>query len=146
MQIGDLSRASGVNIETIRYYERIGLLPVPARQSNGRRSYGAADAARLGFVRHARDLGFDLVAVRALLALQEQPSASCDEASRIAKDKLNAVEGRIARLVNLRGELSRMISECKQGRVSECRVIEALATIEEDRPHRLNDAGGPSAT
>lgn len=127
MQIGDLSRASGVNIETIRYYERIGLLPAPARQSNGRRSYGAADAARLGFVRHARDLGFDLSAIRVLLALQEQPAASCEDASRIAKGQLEAVEGRIARLLNLREELSRMVMECNQGRVSDCRIIEAIS-------------------
>lgn len=70
MQIGELSARSGVNIETIRYYERIGVLPQPARQSNGRRSYGEIDAQRLGFIRHARDLGFDLSAVRTLLALQ----------------------------------------------------------------------------
>lgn len=128
MQIGDLSRASGVNIETIRYYERIGLLPAPARQPNGRRSYGEADARRLGFVRHARDLGFDLAAVRVLLALQEQPEASCEDASRIAQGQLEAVEDRIARLQNLRAELSRMVSECRRGRVSECRVIDALMT------------------
>src|SRR5690606_8702653 len=126
MQIGDLSRQAGVNIETIRYYERIGVLPKPARQSNGRRSYAPADAQRLGFIRHARDLGFDLAAVRVLLALQEQPEASCDDASRIAQGQLEVVEDRIARLLNLRDELSRMVSECGQGRVSECRVIEAI--------------------
>lgn len=127
MQIGELSRASGVNIETIRYYERIGLLPLPVRRPNGRRSYGQEDVQRLGFVRHARELGFDLAAVRALLALQEQPEASCEEASRIAQEQLEAVESRIARLLSLRDELSRMVSECQQGRVSECRVIDALA-------------------
>jgi DNA-binding transcriptional MerR regulator len=127
MQIGDLSRQAGVNVETIRYYERIGVLPKPARQSNGRRSYALADAQRLGFIRHARDLGFDLAAVRVLLALQEQPEASCEDASRIAQGQLEAVEDRIARLLNLRDELTRMVSECRQGRVSECRVIEALS-------------------
>lgn len=127
MQIGDLSRQAGVNVETIRYYERIGVLPKPARQSNGRRNYALADAQRLGFIRHARDLGFDLAAVRVLLALQEQPEASCEDASRIAQGQLEAVEDRIARLLNLRDELTRMVSECRQGRVSECRVIEALS-------------------
>lgn len=126
MQIGDLSRASGVNIETIRYYERIGLLPAPARQANGRRVYGEAAARRLGFVRHARQLGFELSAVRVLLTLQEQPEASCEDASRIAQGQLDAVEERIARLCKLREELSRMVSQCRQGTVSECRVIEAL--------------------
>ena len=127
MQIGDLSRLAGVNIETIRYYERIGVLPVPARQENGRRSYTEVDARRLGFVRHARELGFDLAAVRALLALQEQPQASCEDASRIAQAQLAEVESRIARLLNLRKELSRMVKECGRGVVAECRVIEALA-------------------
>jgi DNA-binding transcriptional MerR regulator len=134
MQIGDLSARSGVNIETIRYYERIELLPAPARQPNGRRSYGEADARRLGFVRHARDLGFDLAAVRVLLALQEQPGASCEDASRIAQGQLEAVESRITRLLSLRDELARMVSECSRGRVSECRVIEALASPAEGRP------------
>ncbi len=127
MQIGDLSRHAGVNIETIRYYERIGVLPVPARQENGRRSYTEVDARRLGFVRHARELGFDLAAVRALLALQEQPQASCEDASRIAQAQLAEVESRIARLLNLRKELSRMVKECGRGVVAERRVIEALA-------------------
>lgn len=128
MQIGDLSQETGVNIETIRYYERIGVLPKPARQSNGRRSYGEADAQRLGFIRHARDLGFDLASIRILLALQEQPEASCEDASRIAAEQLEAVESRIARLLNLRSELSRMVTECRRGVVAECRVIEALAS------------------
>ena len=78
MQIGDLSRQAGVNIETIRYYERIGVLPKPARQLNGRRTYSPVDAERLGFIRHARELGFDLPSIRILLALQERPEASCE--------------------------------------------------------------------
>lgn len=126
MQIGDLARAAGVNIETIRYYERIGVLPRPDRSENGRRAYVESDAQRLAFVRHARDLGFDLKDVRVLLALQERPEASCEDASRIAAAQLEAVENRIALLLNLRAELTRMVSECRKGIVAECRVIEAL--------------------
>jgi DNA-binding transcriptional MerR regulator len=126
MQIGDLSRVTGVNIETIRYYERIGVLPRPTRQMNGRRTYAEQDTGRLGFIRHARDLGFELADVRTLLALQEQPEASCEDASRIAQTQLEAVEARIAKLQNLRTELTRMVSECQKGVVAECRVIEAL--------------------
>lgn len=126
MQIGDLSRAAGVNIETIRYYERIGVLPRPIRQVNGRRTYAEEDARRLGFIRHARDLGFDLADVRTLLALQEQPEASCEDASRIAQAQLEAVESRMRKLRSLRAELSRMVTECQKGVVAECRVIEAL--------------------
>lgn len=129
MQIGDLSRNAGVNVETIRYYERAGVLPVPARQVNGRRVYGEADVRRLGFIRHARDLGFDLQSVRTLLALQEQPEASCTDASRIAQAQLDEVERRLAQLQSLRAELSRMVVECRKGVVAECRVIEALNTL-----------------
>ena len=127
MQIGDLSRQAGVNIETIRYYERIGVLPIPARMSNGRRTYGEADAQRLCFIRNARELGFDLASVRVLLALQEQPEASCEDASRIAQSQLDAVEDRIARLTNLKTELRRMIAECRLGQVADCRIIDAMA-------------------
>ena len=128
MQIGDLSRETGVNIETIRYYERSGVLPPPARLDNGRRVYDDADVRRLGFIRHARDLGFDLQSVQILLALQEQPQASCADASRIAQAQLDEVEQRIARLQSLQLELSRMVTECRKGVVAECRVIEALST------------------
>ncbi|MGK8639152.1 MerR family transcriptional regulator [Brucella anthropi] len=126
MQIGELARVSGVHLETIRYYEREGVLPRPARLANGRRVYSSADARRLGFIRHARELGFDLTQVRALLALQEEPEASCTEASRMAQTQLDSVESRIARLMVLREELRRMIAECRDGAVAECRVIEAL--------------------
>jgi DNA-binding transcriptional MerR regulator len=126
MQIGDLAQKTGVNLETIRYYERIGVLPRPARLANGRRAYDDADVGRLGFIRHARDLGFDLANVRALLALQEQPEASCEDATRIARAQLDEVESRIERLLKLKAELSRMVSECRTGVVAECRVIDAL--------------------
>ena len=143
MQIGDLSRQTGVNIETIRYYERIGVLPKPARQPNGRRTYSPADAERLGFIRHARELGFDLPSIRILLALQERPEASCEDASRIAQEQLEAVESRIARLLLLQDELARMVSDCRRGRVSECRVIEALAPA---RPTARSDPSGRAGT
>lgn len=128
MQIGDLSQRAGVNIETIRYYERSGVLPMPARLGNGRRVYDETDVQRLGFIRHARELGFDLHSVQTLLALQERPQASCVEASRIAQAQLDEVERRLAQLQSLRSELSRMVAECQKGIVAECRVIEALDT------------------
>lgn len=126
MQIGELARLSGVHLETIRYYEREGIMPRAARQTNGRRVYSDSDVRRLGFIRQARKLGFDLSQVRALLALQEQPEASCAEASGIAEAQLEAVESRIVRLTALREELRRMVSECRKGIVAECRVIEVL--------------------
>ena len=125
--IGALSQRTGVNIETIRYYERIKLIPPPPRTESGRRLYGADDVRRLTFIRHARDLGFDIAAIKTMLALQEVPEASCEQVSRIAADQLEAVESRIRRLLGLRTELTRMIKECDNGKVANCRIIEVLA-------------------
>jgi DNA-binding transcriptional MerR regulator len=129
MSIGTLSKQSGVHIETIRYYERAGVLPKARRAANGRRVYGNEDAGRLAFIRHARELGFELVSVRALLALQEKPELSCKAASELASAQLAAVENRLNRLTVLRDELKRMVRSCKNGRVVDCRVIEALTNM-----------------
>ncbi|QDC40364.1 helix-turn-helix domain-containing protein (plasmid) [Sphingobium fuliginis ATCC 27551] len=124
--IGALSKRTGVNIETIRYYERIKLIPPPPRTDSGRRLYGAEDVRRLTFIRNARDLGFDISAIKTMLALQEEPEASCQEVSQIATDQLEAVESRIRRLLGLRTELIRMVQECANGKVATCRIIEVL--------------------
>jgi DNA-binding transcriptional MerR regulator len=124
--IGVLSKRTGVNIETIRYYERIRLIPPPPRTDSGRRLYGATDVRRLTFIRHARDLGFDIASIKTMLALQEVPEAPCEQVSRIATDQLEAVESRIRRLLRLRTELTRMIKECDNGKVATCRIIEVL--------------------
>ena len=125
--IGALSKRTSVNIETIRYYERIRLIPPPPRTDSGRRLYGAEDIRRLTFIRHARDLGFDIAVIKTMLALQEVPEASCEQVSRIAADQLEAVESRIRRLLGLRAELTRMIKECDNGKVATCRIIDVLA-------------------
>jgi DNA-binding transcriptional MerR regulator len=127
ISIGDLSRRVGVKVPTIRYYEQVGLLPAPPRTEGGQRRYGEAEVARLHFVRHARDLGFEVEAIRELLALSSDPDRSCAEIDRIARRHLAAIERRIERLVALQGELRRMIGECDQGTVCDCRVIETLA-------------------
>ncbi len=128
LAIGILSKRTGVGIETIRYYERIGLLPVPHRSGNGRRTYRDEDIRRLTFVRHSRELGFDLASIRSLLALQETPDGSCIEVTSIARAQLNTVEGRLRRLAALRDELARITEECAGGRVAECRILETLET------------------
>jgi DNA-binding transcriptional MerR regulator len=127
MSIGTLSKRSGVHIETIRYYERAAVLPKAERAVNGRRMYGEDDAARLTFIRHARDLGFELNSVRVLLQLQSQPEMSCSAASELASAQLAIVESRVRRLIVLRDELKRIVRACKNGRVADCRVIDALA-------------------
>ncbi|MBN8945109.1 MAG: helix-turn-helix domain-containing protein [Rhizobiales bacterium] len=128
LAIGILSKRTGVNIETIRYYERIGLLPIAQRSENGRRFYRDEDTRRLKFVRHSRELGFDLAAIRSLLALQETPDASCAQVTSIAQAQLTTVEERLRRLSALRDELARITAECAGGRVAECRIIETLET------------------
>ena len=116
---------------TIRYYEQIGLMPETARTEGQQRRYGKQAVARLAFIRHARELGFEVDAIRALLSLQDDPDQPCASADEIAKARLAEVDRRIASLTALRKELHKMIDECACGRVGECRVIETLA----DRSH-----------
>lgn len=126
LAIGDLSRRTGVKVPTIRYYESIGLLEAPARTEGGQRRYGADHLRRLAFVRHARDLGFGIEAIRELLAMAADPQRGCGEAHAIARAHLDGVEDRIARLAALRDELRAMLA-CRNGTVAECRIIEVLA-------------------
>lgn len=126
LSIGDAARETGLKIPTIRYYEQIGLLPAPARSDGNRRCYGKADIGRLGFIRHARELGFEIEAIRTMLELQDQPDFSCERIDALTRAQLNAIETRISRLVALRLELQRMLDCCAGGRVAECRIIEAI--------------------
>lgn len=130
--IGEAARYSGVKVPTIRYYEQIGLLPAPLRTEGNRRLYDAPDLRRLAFIRHARELGFEIDAIRGLLVLQDNPDEPCVSADAIARQRLAEVDRRIASLMALRTELERMVTECACGRVAECRVIETLA----DSTHR----------
>ncbi|MBN8841876.1 MAG: helix-turn-helix domain-containing protein [Sphingomonadales bacterium] len=91
MAIGNLSRKTGVKVPTIRYYEGIGLLPAPPRSEGNRRLYGAKAVDRLRFIRHARELGFEIDAIRTLLQLQENPGQSCAAVDTIAKARLAEV-------------------------------------------------------
>jgi DNA-binding transcriptional MerR regulator len=126
LTIGKLAAATGVKIPTIRYYEQIGLLPGAERSIGNQRLYARAAQDRLAFIRHARDLGFTLEAIRELLGLSDRPDQSCAEVDAIARAQLGAVEGRIARLQALKTELERMLDHCAGGRIADCRVIEVL--------------------
>ena len=117
----------GVKVPTIRYYKSIGLMPSPTRSEGRQRRYEAAQVSRLNFIRHSRELGFEVDAIRELLAMSEQPEQSCAKADRIATRHLGEVERRIVQLKALRKELRRMLEECRHGRISDCRVIETLA-------------------
>lgn len=127
MPIGEMARRSHVKVPTIRYYESIGLLPAPPRSEGNRRLYGARDLRRLSFIRHARDLGFEIDAIRTLLTLQDNPDQPCGEADAIARSKLDEVNERIASLMALKEELEAMVGGCEHRCVGDCRVIEVLA-------------------
>ena len=125
--IGDLARRTGTKIETIRYYERIGLLPVPARTAGNYPLYALKHLERLSFIRRGRDLGFSLDEVRALLGLSDDRTQSCAEVDGIARHHLMEVERKISDLTALRTELKQLIDQCRHGTVAECRILDALA-------------------
>jgi len=127
LSIGDLADATGTKVETIRYYERIGLLPAPARTGGNYRAYTAAHLNRLSFVRRARELGFSIDQVRTLLDLSDQRDRSCEAVDAIARAHLAEVERRIADLTVLRRALEGLIGQCRRGTIAECRIVEALA-------------------
>lgn len=125
--IGDLGRRTHCKVQTIRWYEEVGLLPAPARTEGGHRVYGGQHLARLDFIRHARELGFPLDAVRALLGLSDRPDRPCEEAHALASAQLAVVEDKLRRLEALRVELTRMTDACRGGVSAECRILETLA-------------------
>ncbi len=127
LSIGDLSRLTGVKPTTIRWYEAEGWLPPATRTGGGHRSYSDLHARRLGFLRHARELGFSMEDVRSLLDLGDRPGADCGAVHAIATAHIAEVDGRIRRLTALRAELERMVDHCAGGHVGECRIIETLA-------------------
>ena len=127
LPIGELSHGAGVKVPTIRFYEKIGLLKVTRRTSDNRRYYSGDDVKRLRFIRHSRELGFEIDDIRALLALYDEPQSSCESVHGIAKRHLGQIEMRIGQLQALRGELQRMVHEGQHGRICDCPVIEVLA-------------------
>lgn len=142
MAIGRVADLTGVKVPTIRYYEEIRLLPTPPRTDSNRRTYGDADVRRLKFIRHARELGFDVEAIRQLMALAGLPEEPCEKADEIARARLVEVEGKLARLMVLRAELQGMIERGSHGLIRECRVIEVLAGHDETADYSLRTSPG----
>lgn len=124
--IGRLSDATGVKIETIRYYEKIGIMPDPPRTAGRQRVYGPAHEARLAFIKRSRDLGFSLEAVRSLLGLTDEPP-SCAEVHSITIAHLADVREKISDLKRLEKTLSSIAARCVGGHTPECPIIDALA-------------------
>lgn len=127
MKIGDIARATGLKIETIRFYEGEGLIPAPGRSAGNYRIYGQAHLSRLSFVKRARDLGFRLDQVRALLRLADDPRGSCAEVDAMTAAHVAEIDGKLADLQALRTELVRRLDGCEGQTIADCRVIEALA-------------------
>jgi DNA-binding transcriptional MerR regulator len=127
LAIGELARRTDTKVETIRFYEKTGLLPEPGRTSGNYRAYGAEHLNRLSFVRRARGLGFSIEQIRVLLALADDKNQPCEEIDVIAVKHLEYIDRKIKDLCALRREIDNMIRQCKCGTVAECRIIEALS-------------------
>jgi MerR family transcriptional regulator, mercuric resistance operon regulatory protein len=124
--IGKLSRVTGVNIETIRYSEKVKVLPAPARAGNGRRTYGPTETRILVFIRRARELGFSLDEIRALLRLGGPGKASCGEVRKIAAHHLTDIRTKISDLRKLERLLSKTVAQCTGTSAPECPVLDIL--------------------
>ncbi|GEN27351.1 MerR family transcriptional regulator [Halovibrio variabilis] len=137
MGIGELASRTGCKPETVRYYEQIGLLPATQRSEGNQRRYDEASVKRLLFIRHGRDFGFSVEAVRELLEMADHPAMPCHQADKLAKRHLAEVESRLQRLAALRDELQRMINQCAGDNIGHCHVIDVLSD------HRLCEHSGP---
>lgn len=126
LAIGELSRLTGVNIETIRYYEKVNLLPAPLRTEGGHRLYGPRETRTLAFIRRARELGFALDEIRALLDLGGPGKASCSEVKQIAAHHLDDIRAKIADLRKLERLLASTIAKCSGRKAPDCPVIDIL--------------------
>ena len=126
LTIGDLSARTGVNIETIRYYEKIGLLPAPARSVGNRRLYEADHHKRLSFIRRARDLGFPIEQIRTLLDLARSEGLACGEALAVTEHHLTGIRSRLRDLRRLERVLMQLAASCRAGARDHCPVLEAL--------------------
>ncbi|KQO59641.1 MULTISPECIES: MerR family transcriptional regulator [unclassified Methylobacterium] len=127
MTIGDLAAATNTRVETIRWYEKVKLLPAPERSAGNYRLYGPEHLRRLSFIRRGRDLGFTVDQIRELLAMADDRDRSCAEVDTIARAHLAQVERKLADLTRLAHELRDVIGQCGCGSVADCRIIEALS-------------------
>lgn len=126
MRIGEVAAASGCHLETVRYYERIGLIRPPSRTSSGYRDYRDEDVARLRFVTRGRDLGFSIEEIRSLLRLSEDAALSCADVDELARQHLADVRARICDLQRMARELERTITQCHGGNRGDCVILDAL--------------------
>lgn len=125
--IGKMAKAGHCKVQTIRYYEQVGLLFAPKRNAGNQRIYDQTQMDRLKFIRHSRELGFSLEHIREILELSDQKQASCQKVDEIARHHLSQVESKIKRLQGMKKELQRMINQCSGDQIADCRIIEVLS-------------------
>lgn len=138
LTIGTLSQRTGCNIETIRYYERIGLMPHPARTDGGHRLYGEDLVRRMGFIRRSRELGFTLDQIRTLLGLVDGRRYTCAQVKHITVEHLDEVRRKVADLRKIERVLTDMAAQCNGGTVPLCPVIDALFDQARSRGHSMS--------
>lgn len=126
LTIGGVARRTGMNIETIRFYEKKRLLSPPPRSAGGHRLYSPQAVRRLGFIKRSRELGFTLAEVTELLAIVDREQVSCEQAKQIADRHVAAVRGKIADLEQIEMTLNELIEQCSSKNVPECPIIDAL--------------------
>ncbi len=139
--IGELSRLTQVSSETIRYYEKIGIMPNPPRNSSGYRIYATPHLERLSFVRRSRELGFSQPEVRKLLTLVDEHKYTCAEVREMTARHLSTVRNKIKDLRKLEKALANMVSECDGGDIPECPIVDILAALPDTDKKGLTDAG-----
>lgn len=143
MTISELAKATGIHIETVRYYERRGLLPTPARRPSGYRVYTESTVARLHFIKNAQGLGFSLVEIKKLLTLRVDADTNCAEVRRQAEAKLVEVEGKLQALQQIQTALTQLVAACERGGAQgECPILEAL----EDPAHEYAERSAPEVS
>ncbi|HSR67593.1 MAG TPA: MerR family DNA-binding protein [Acidobacteriota bacterium] len=132
LTIGELARTAEVGRETVRFYERVGLIEDPPRTRGGYRIYPAKAVARLQFIKRAKELGFSLKEIRSLLTLRVSPGTNCDEVRRLGQERIEDIEARIRDLASVKAALAKLVESCGQrDPTEECPLLEALACEEE---------------
>ena len=124
--IGGLSKKAGVNIETIRYYEKIGIMPKPPRSEGGNRLYDAEQAKRLSFIRRSRELGFPIDEIRELLKLVDEKSSTCAEIATLSQKHLDDIKAKIKDLRKIEHHMKDMLSQCSKDSAPDCAIIDVL--------------------
>ena len=125
-RMGEVATRTGCSPESIRHYEKLGLLPPPQRGEQGYRRYDQAALERISFIRHGRNLGLDLHSIQELLTLSDHPDTDCSAADDIASRHLAHLEARIAKLQALADELRQVVHQCRGGKAADCRIIQTL--------------------